>query len=105
MKLHRIAVNYRLYHKYPPTSMAHFSDFVPQRSIESPLNNSVASFRISVKVDVKISKDVTIKFSREPHPLYDPNNLVHDDQREFLSDDELLQYDEVVYVVLLRDEA
>ena len=101
MKLHRIAVNYRLYHKYPPTSMAHFRDFTPQRSVESPLNNSVASFRKSVIEDVKITADdVTIKFSREPHPVYDPNNFVHDDQRQFLSDDDLLQYDEFVYVVI-----
>ena len=85
--------------------MAHFSDFVPQRLIESPLNNSVASFKKSVIKEIKITVDVTIKFSREPHPLYDPNSFVHNDQRQFLSDDELLQYDELVYVSIMREVA
>ena len=69
-----------------------------QRSIESPLNNSVASFKKWFIEDLYCSHDVTITFSREPHPLFDPNNFVYDDRRQFLSDEELLQYDEVVYV-------
>ena len=100
MMLYRIAVNYRVCLRYPPTSMADFRDDDQQRSIESPLNNSVTSFRKWVREDLGLNQGVTVKFSREPHPLYDPNNFLHDDRREFLSDDELLQYDEVVYVVL-----
>ena len=104
MMLYRIAVNCRTFVRYPPTSMGDFYDESPQLPIESPLNNSVASFRKWIIEDLRIS-DATITFSREPHPLYDPNNFVHDDQREFLSDDELLQYDEVVYVVIHGEEA
>ena len=81
--------------------------------VESPLSNSVASFRKWVIEDIGLkdrgsgeylrpeeleSYDIAFKFSRQPHQIYDRNNFVHDDQREFLSDDEILQYDEVIYI-------
>ena len=83
--------------------------------VESPLSNSVASFRKWVIEDLGLKEIVSaeyvspspqdlerhgiaLKFSRQPHQVYDPNNFVHDDQREFLSDDEILQYDEVIYI-------
>ena len=87
-----------------------------QTSVESPLSNSVASFRKWVIEDLGIkergsgeylkpedleSSYIAIKFSREPHQVYDPDNFVHDN-REFLSDDELLQYDEVIYIDYVR---
>ena len=111
MMLYRIAVNYRLYFQYPPTSMAGFRDENGQIPIESPLSNSVASFRKWIKEDLGIEEifpqnphnryGLTVKFSKEPYP----NNFVHDDRREFLSDDALLQYDEVVYVSIMREVA
>ena len=113
--LHRIKASYRMYHEYPPTSMDDIYRGLRQISVESPLSNSVASFRKWVIEDLGFKEIVSaeyvspspqdlerhgiaLKFSRQPHQVYDPNNFVHDDQREFLSDDEILQYDEVIYI-------
>ena len=113
--LYRITASYRMYHKYPPTSMDDIYRGLRQISVESPLSNSVASFRKWVIEDLGFKEIVSaeyvspspqdlerngiaLKFSRQPHQVYDPNNFVHDDQREFLSDDEILRYDEVIYI-------
>ena len=84
-----------------------------QSSVESPLSNSVASFRKWVIEDLDIKEEgsdehvrpedlerngIALKFSRQPHQVYDPNNFVHDNQREYLSDNEILQYDEMIYI-------
>ena len=115
MMLYRITAIYRTYYKYPPTSMGDI-DHIHRRqtSVESPLSNSVASFRKWVIEDLvflvlqnytgprNLDKyDVTIKFSREPHQIYDPVNFVHY-ERGYLSDDETLQNAEVVYIDLVR---
>ena len=111
--LYRIKAIYRMYFNYPPTSMDDIYRGLRQSSVESPLSNSVASFRKWVIEDLDIKKrgsseyvrpenlernGIALKFSRQPHQVYDPDNFVHDDQREFLSDDEILQYDEVIYI-------
>ena len=116
MMVYRIKANYRyLYFKYPPTSTNDFCYDEWQSSVESPFRNSVASFRNWVIEDFVMLEfqneytgprnldkyDVTIKFSREPHQVYDPENFVHY-EREYLSDDETLQNDEVVYIDLVR---
>ena len=115
MILYRIKAINRIYYKYPPTSMNDIYRDLRQISVESPLSNSVASFRKWVIEDLGFKEIVSaeyvspspqdlerhgiaLKFSRQPHPVYDPDNFVHDDQREFLSDDEILQYDEVIYI-------
>ena len=113
MKLYRITANYRIYFKYPPTSMNDIDhSHSRQSSVESPSSNSVASFRKWVIEDLGLKnssgeyvspqdlerKGIALKFSKQPHQIYDPNNFVHDDQREYLSDDEILQYDEVIYI-------
>ena len=116
--LYKIKANYRyyLYFKYPPTSMNDFRMIDEwQSSVESPFSNSVASFRKSVWEDFVMLEfqneytgprnpnvyDVTINFSREPHQVYDPDNFAHV-EREYLSDDETLQNDEVVYIDINR---
>ena len=111
--LYSITANYRMYQEYPPTSISDFYDINSQISEESPLSISVASFRKWVIEDIGLkdrgsgeylrpeeleSYDIAFKFSRQPHQIYDRNNFVQDDQREFLSDDEILQYDEVIYI-------
>ena len=108
MMLYRITAIYRIYFKYPPTSMNDIDhSHGRQSSVESQLSNSVASFRKWVIEDLGFKEIVSaeyvspspqdlerhgiaLKFSRQPHPVYDPDNFVHDDQREFLSDDEIL---------------
>ena len=112
MMLYRIKAIYRMYFNYPPTSMDDIYRGLRQSSVESPLSNSVASFRKWVIEDLGLKessvdyvspqdlerKGIALEFFRQPHQVYDPNNFVHDDQREFLSDDEILQYDEVIYI-------
>ena len=106
MMLYRIKASYRRYFRYPATSMDYIDHIRRwQSSVESSLSNSVASFRKWVIEDLCFKKEgsaeylsprdcerynIEIKFSRQPHQIYDRNNFVHDDQREFLSDDEIL---------------
>ena len=116
MMLYRIKASYRRYFRYPATSMDYIDHIRRwQSSVESSLSNSVASFRKWVIEDLGIKEssgeyaspedleryNIEIKFSRKPHPIYDPYNFVHDN-REFLSDDELLQYDELIYIDYVR---
>ena len=106
--LYRIKANYRVYFNYPPTSIYDLGGDEWESSVESPLSNSVASFRKWVIEDLGISEEtfprdlekngIALNFSRQPHQIYDPDNFVHDNQREFLNDDETLQYDEVIYI-------
>ena len=112
MMLYRITAHYRLYWRHPPTSMSDFGRNEFQSSVESPLSNTVASFRkwVIEDLDIKRGSDeyisprdlerygIALKFSRQPHQIYDPINFVHNDQREYLSDDEILQYDEDVCI-------
>ena len=115
MMLYRIKAIYKIYYKYPPTSMNDIDhSHSRQSSVESPSSNSVASFRKWVIEDLGLKessvdyvspqdlerKGIALEFFRQPHQVYDPNNFVHDDQREFLRDDEILQYDEVIYIEL-----
>ena len=111
--LYSITAIYRMYQEYPPTSISDFYDINSQISEESPLSISVASFRKWVIEDRCLTErksaeymkpedlerhGIALKFSRQPHQVYDPYNFVHDNQREYLSDDEILQYDEVIYI-------
>ena len=94
--------------------------------IESPHRNSVASFRKSIVDRLKFEglffnpefnpqgafdslmtprtlheRGIRIRFSRKPHPIGFSENFC--DERQFLSDDENLQYDAVVYVDYLKE--
>ena len=117
MMLYRIKASYIIYLKYPPTSIYDTNGDGWQSLVESPLSNTVASFRKWIIEDLDIKEEesdeyvrpedlerngISLKFSRQPHPVYDPYNFVHDDQREYLSDDEILQYDEVIYIVYAK---
>ena len=117
MMLYRIKMIWRSYKKYPPTSNRDVRDSGEEILMESPHNNSVASFRKWVLDDLNCNyrpfdspitmrtlyeSGVRIRFSREPHPIGFSENFR--DERQFLSDDENLQYDEVVYVDYLTED-
>ena len=124
MMLYRIKMIWRTYYKYPPTSNRDVADSREEILIESPLKNSVASFRKWVFDDlnfvyppntprdaINFDSPITlrtiyergdrIRFSREPHPIGFSENFR--DERQFLEDDENLQYDEVVYVDYMNE--